>query len=126
VIAPGTYQCEISRNIGEQTKQGAVLKVRITFHVDGTYFEQGYISLTEVGLKDQLAMEEKGNYSTSADTLILTNRLKRDLILQDSSTATCSVPTDGSESKQKLRNATASSFQIYDDDEKAWFTFKQN
>jgi len=126
VIAPGTYQCEISKNIGEQTKQGAVLKVRITFHVDGTYFEQGYISLTEVGLKDQLAMEEKGKYSTSADTLILTNRLKRDLILQDSSTATWSVPTDGSESKQKLRNATASSFQIYDDDEKAWFTFKQN
>lgn len=124
-IAPGTYQCEISKSIGEQTKQGAVLKIRITFHVDGTYFEQGYISLTGVGLKDQLAMEEKGNYSTSADTLILTNRLKRELLLQDSSTASWSVPNDGSESKQKLRNATASSFQVYDDDEKAWFTFKR-
>lgn len=124
-IAPGTYQCEISKTIGEQTKQAAVLKVRITFHVDGTYFQQGYISLTAVGLKDQLAMEEKGNYSTSADTLILTNRLKRDLILQDSSTASWSVPSDGSESKQKLRNATASSFQIYDNEEKEWFTFKQ-
>ena len=125
-IAPGTYQCEISKSVGDQTKQGAVVKVRITFHVDGTYFEQGYISLTAVGLKDQLAMEEKGNYSTSADTLILTNRLKRDLILQDSSTASWSVPSDGSESKQKLRNATANSFQIYDDEEKGWFTFKQN
>ena len=124
-VAPGTYQCEISKSVGDQTKQGAVVKVRITFHVDGTYFEQGYISLTAVGLKDQLAMEEKGNYSTSADTLILTNRLKRDLILQDSSTASWSVPSDGSESKQKLRNATANSFQIYDDEEKGWFTFKQ-
>jgi hypothetical protein len=124
-IAPGTYQCELSRSIGEVTKQGAVFTIRITFHVDGTYFEQGYISLTEAVLKDQLAMEEKGNYSTSADMLILTNRLKRELILEDSSTASWSVPSDGSESKQKLRNATANSFQIYDDDEKGWFTFKR-
>ncbi|HJX93122.1 MAG TPA: hypothetical protein VJ372_21690 [Pyrinomonadaceae bacterium] len=125
-IEPGTYQCELSKRIEEVTKQGAVFKIRITFHPDGTYFEQGYISLTEAGLKDQLAMEEKGNYSTSADMLILTNRLKRELILQDSSTASWSVPSDGSESKQKLRNATANSFQIYDDDEKGWFTFKRN
>jgi hypothetical protein len=124
-IAPGTYQCALNKSIGEVTKQGAVFKIRLTFHPDGTYFEQAYISLTEAGLKDELAMEEKGNYSTSADKLILTNRLKRDLILQDSSTASWSVPSDGSESKQRLRNATANSFQIYDDEEKAWFTFKQ-
>jgi len=124
-IAPGTYQCALNKSIGEVTKQGAVFKIRLTFHPDGTYFEQAYISLTEAGLKDTLAMEEKGNYSTSADKLILTNRLKRDLILQDSSTASWSVPGDGSESKQRLRNATAHSFQIYDDEEKAWFTFKQ-
>jgi len=124
-IAPGTYQCALNKSIGEVTKQGAVFKIRLTFHPDGTYFEQAYISLTEAGLKDTLAMEEKGNYSTSADKLILTNRLKRDLILQDSSTASWSVPSDGSESKQRLRNATAHSFQIYDDEEKAWFTFKQ-
>jgi len=124
-IAPGTYQCALNKSIGEVTKQGAVFKISLTFHPDGTYFEQAYISLTEAGLKDTLAMEEKGNYSTSADKLILTNRLKRDLILQDSSTASWSVPGDGSESKQRLRNATAHSFQIYDDEEKAWFTFKQ-
>ena len=120
-IAPGTYQCEINHGLGEFSKQEAAFKLRITFNADGTYFEQGFISMPSAGLKDQLAMEEKGNYSASRDTLILNNRLRRELILGDSG---WNVPTDGAESQEKLR-ISAKSFQVYDNDEKQWFTFSR-
>jgi hypothetical protein len=121
VINIGTYQCEIHRNVAELGKQSAVLRLQITFNGDGTYLQQGFVSIPAAGLKEQLAMEEKGNYTSTKETLVLSNRLKRELILQDS--APWSVPTDGSESREKLRNVSVNTFQVYDNEEKAWFTF---
>jgi hypothetical protein len=67
-------------------------------------------------------MEEKGRYSQSGDTLILSNRLKRELMFGDSNWA---VPTDGKESREKMRIVNATTFQIYDNDQKQWFTFSR-
>jgi hypothetical protein len=121
-IPTGTYQCELTKGLGEIGKQGASIKLQITFNGDGTYFEQGFISITAAGIKDQLTMEEKGRYSQSGDTLILSNRLKRELMFGDSNWA---VPTDGKESREKMRIVNATTFQIYDNDQKQWFTFSR-
>ena len=121
-IPTGTYQCELTKGLGEAGKQGASVKLQITFNGDGTYFEQGFISIADAGIKDQLAMEEKGRYSQSGDTLILSNRLKRELMFGDSNWA---VPTDGKESREKMRIVNATTFQIYDNHQKQWFTFSR-
>ena len=119
-IPTGTYLCELTKGLGEVGKQGASIKLQITFNGDGTYFQQGFISMPAAGIKDQLAMEEKGRYSQTGDTLILSNRLKRELMFGDSNWA---VPTDGTESKEKMRMVNATTFQIFDTDQKQWFTF---
>jgi hypothetical protein len=35
------------------------------------------------------------------------------------------VPTDGKESREKMRIVNATTFQIYDNDQKQWFTFSR-
>ena len=122
-IGPGTYEAELTDLSGEFSKQGASVKLRLTFNADGTYFQQGFLSLPQAGLKDQLLMEEKGRYSQSDDKLILTNRLQRELLLGDA--ASWKVPDDGSESTEKLRSVSATGFQVYDNEQKQWFTFSR-
>jgi hypothetical protein len=121
-IPTGTYQCELTHGLGDFAKKGASFKLQITFDGDGTYFQQGFLSIPDAGIKDQLALEEKGRYSQSGDTLILSNRLKRELMFGDSNWA---VPTDGKESREKMRIVNATTFQVYDADEKQWFTFSR-
>jgi hypothetical protein len=122
-IAPGTYEADLRDLTGEFSKQGASVKLRLTVNADGTYFQQGFLSIPQAGMKDQLVMEEKGNYSTSGDTLFLKNRLQREMLFGGS--GSWKVPDDGSDSNEKLRSVSATGFQVYDDEQKQWFTFKR-
>jgi hypothetical protein len=125
MIGPGTYQCEITRTVGEGTKHTVAIKLRVTINIDGTYSTKGYMTIPEANIHDQLGIEEKGNYSQSDDTLILTNRRERQFDLDSGSWKAWGAPEDGSESREKIRNVTPNTFQMYDEDEKSWFTFSR-
>ena len=83
------------------------------------------MTIPEAGITDQLGIEERGNYSQSEDTLILTNRKERQFDLENGSWKPWSVPHDGSQSREKVRSVTPNTFQLYDNDEKGWFTFSR-
>jgi hypothetical protein len=98
--------------------------VQITFKDDGTYYEQGSVTMHGTELQNQVGTEEQGNYSFSADGLILTNKMTREFDLATKSWEGWTV-TKERQSTEKIRNVTPTTFQLYDDTEKAWFTFSK-
>ena len=123
-ISAGTYQCEFNRNLnlGEQ-ERAATLKLRIAFAPDNTYLQQGFATIHGTPLNEQLIIEEKGNYTQSDDTLLMKNRLEREIDYDTFSWKLWNVPKEGSEVQRRIRNVTTATFQMFDPDENAWFTF---
>lgn len=124
-ITPGTYQCEVTRTIGGQTKHTVAIRLQVTVNLDGTYSSKGYMTLAEANIHDQLGVEERGNYAQQEDTLILSNRRERQFDFDSGSWKRWGTPEDGAESREKVRNVTANTFQLYDDDENTWYTFSR-
>jgi hypothetical protein len=124
-IEPGTYQCEVTRNLGETTKQAVAIRLMVTVSKDGTYSTRGYMTIPEANIHNQLGIEEKGTYSQSGDTLILTNRRERQFNLETNSWMRWGVPADGSESREEIRDVTQNTFQLLDDESKTWYTFSK-
>jgi len=123
-LSTGTYQCEVNRPFkGENNEGNGTLKYQFTFNSDGTYLMQGYITVYGTTMNDQLGIEEKGGYSQSNGRLLLNDRLDREYSLETNSWKSWTVPSEGSESHEQIRNVTATTFQLYDDKERSWFTF---
>jgi cytoskeletal protein RodZ len=125
IITPGIYHSELTRKIGEGNKVTVVLRIRIAVNVDGTYVSRGYMTVPQANIHDQLGIEEKGNYSQSGDTLNLTNRKEREFDFDTGSWKGWTTPDDGSESHEKVRNVTPSTFQLFDDETKRWYSFSK-
>jgi hypothetical protein len=125
MITPGTYQCELTRKMGEGNKVTVQLRIQIAVNIDGTYLSRGYMTIAEANIQDQLGIEEKGNYSQSGDTLNLRNRQERQFNFDTGRWKGWSTPDDGSESREKVRNVTANSFELFDDQEKEWYSFSR-
>lgn len=123
IVASGTYECELTRKMGEGTKVTVALKIVLAVNVDGTYLSRGYMTIPAANIHDQLGIEERGNYSQSGNTLNLKNRKERQYDLETGRWKGWTTPDDGAESHEKLRNVTPNTFQLYDDEEKQWFTF---
>ncbi len=123
MVAPGTYQCELTRKMGEGNKVTVALKIVLLVNPDGTYLSRGYMTIPTANIHDQLGVEEKGNYSQTGDTMNLTNRKERQYDLDRGRWKGWAIPDDGAESHEKVRNVTPNTFQLFDDQEKQWFTF---
>ena len=121
IISAGTYECEITKTLGETTKHTVAIRLQVTVNDDGTYSTKGDMTLAEANINNQLGIEEKGNYSQSEDTLVLTNRREREYDFETGSWKRWRVPDDGSESREKVRNVSANAFELYDEDEKIWY-----
>ncbi|MFZ0064387.1 MAG: hypothetical protein WAL47_20330 [Pyrinomonadaceae bacterium] len=123
-ITPGSYQCEFNRtmNLGE-VERSTTLKLRISFAVDKTYLQQGYATVHGTELEDKLIVEEQGSYSQAGDLLTLQDRYERQIDRQTDSWSSWKVPKEGTEVQRKIRNVTPATFQLFDPDENAWFTF---
>jgi len=121
VISPGTYECEVTRTVGEATKHTVAIRLQVTVNDDGTYSTKGYMTLAEANINNQLGMEERGNYSQSENTLVLSNRREREYDFETGSWKRWRVPEDGSESREKVRNVSANAFELYDEDERVWY-----
>ncbi len=121
IISPGTYECEITKTVGEATKHTVAIRLQVTVNDDGTYSTKGYMTLPEANVHNQLGIEEKGNYSQSEDMLVLTNRREREYDFETGTWKRWRVPEDGSESNEKVRNVSANAFELYDEDEKVWY-----
>ncbi|HKR62059.1 MAG TPA: hypothetical protein VJS64_20390 [Pyrinomonadaceae bacterium] len=123
-VSVGSYQCEINRNlkVGE-VERAATLKLRISLSSDNTYLQQGYATIHGTEVTDQLIIEEKGTFSQTDDLLILQNRQERELDKETYSWQAWKTPKEGSEVQRRVRNVTAATFQLFDPDENAWFTF---
>lgn len=123
-ISPGSYQCEFNRNMNlGDVERSTTLKLRISFAVDKTYLMQGYATVHGTELADKLIIEEQGSYSQSGELLILTDRYERQIDRETDSWSSWKVPKEGSEVRRRVRNVTAATFQTFDPDENAWFTF---
>lgn len=123
-LSPGTYQCEFNRTLKfGDIERPSTLKAQFTFNADMTYLKQGYATVHGTALKDQLTVEEKGTYSQSDGSLFMQGRLEREVDPERSAWTSWRVPKDGNEVTEKIRNITAATFQLFDADEKAWFTF---
>jgi hypothetical protein len=123
-ISPGIYQCEVTRKLDE-TKQSVAIRLVVTVNNDGTYSSRGYMTIPEANIHDLFGMEEKGNYSQSGDTLILTNRRERQFNVETNSWMRWGAPADGSESREALRDVTPNTFQLFDSDLDTWYTFSR-
>ena len=123
-LSTGTYQCEVNRPFKGGDNEGTgTLKYQFTFNADGTYLMQGYVTVYGTAMKDQLGIEEKGTYSQTNGRLLLEERLDREYNPETNSWKSWTVPSEGSDSHEQIRNVTATTFQLYDDKEKSWFTF---
>ncbi len=123
-ISPGSYQCEFNRNMNlGDVERSTTLKLRISFAVDKTYLMQGYATVHGTELADKLIIEEQGSYSQSGELLTLTDRYERQIDRATDSWSSWKIPKEGSEVQRKVRNVTAATFQTFDPDENAWFTF---
>ena len=123
IVAPGTYQCELTRKMGEGKKVTVALKIVLLVNANGSYLSRGYMTIPTANIHDQLGVEERGNYTQSGDTLNLTNRKERQYNLDTGRWKGWTTPDDGAESHEKVRNVTPNTFQLFDDQEKEWFTF---
>jgi len=124
VITAGTYQSEMTRKMGDaNNKTTVVIRIQIAVNMDGTYSSRGYMTIPTANIHDKLGIEERGNYSQSGETLHLTNRKQREFNFDTGSWKGWTTPDDGSESNEKIRNVTPNTFQLFDDEEKQWFTF---
>jgi hypothetical protein len=122
-IAPGNYACELTRKMGEGKKVTVALKIVLAVNPDGSYLSRGYMTIPTANIHDQLCVEERGNYSQLGDTLNLTNRKERQYDLEKGRWKGWATPDDGASSNEKIRNVTPNTFQLFDDEEKQWFTF---
>jgi hypothetical protein len=123
LLSAGTYECE--QTIKSDDGRAALLKVQFTFNPDGTYLEQGYVTFHGTDITDLLGIEERGSASQANDQLAMWDRLERKLNLETRSWGSWNVPRGGSSIRQRIRNVTPTTFQMYDNDEKAWFTFSR-
>lgn len=124
IISPGSYQCEFNRNMNlGDVERSTTLKLRLSLAVDKTYLLQGYATVHGTELADKLIVEEQGSYSQSGDLLTLTDRYERQIVRETDWWSSWKVPKEGSEVQRKVRNVTAATFQTFDPDENAWFTF---
>jgi hypothetical protein len=125
-LATGTYQCEVNETFkSDAGEHAATIEVQLTLNSDGTYLEQGYITIHGTAIADRLSHEEKGIYVQTSGVLITKERLEREFDLETQSWSSWKTPSDGSESRDKLRNITPTTFQAYDNTKKVWRTFSK-
>jgi len=121
-LSLGSYQSE--RTI-DSNGHATLLKLKLTLYSDGTYLEQGYITFHGTGINDLLGLEEKGSVTQSKDQLIFRDRLERKFDMEEGSWSAWTTARGGSTIRQQIRNVTATTFQMYDNEEKAWYTFSK-
>ena len=121
-LSLGSYESE--RTI-ESEGHATLLKLKLILYSDGTYLEQGYVTFHGTGISDLLGLEEKGSVSQSKDQLIFRDRLERKFAMEEGSWSAWTTARGGSSIRQQIRNVTATTFQMYDNDEKAWYTFSK-
>jgi hypothetical protein len=68
-------------------------------------------------------MEEKGRFTQSGEFLLLSDRRSREIDFATGDWQPWGTPSDGSTSREKIRNVTEKSFELYDGSERAWFIF---
>ena len=113
-LQPGIYQGSFKPNDKPEDELGMrTIKLQFTLNSDGTYFIRGYITIQMTDWSDKLYSEEKGNYSQAKDQLIFTNRLQRNLNFDTDEWSPWQVPNSGGVARDKMRNQTPTSFQLY-------------
>jgi len=113
-LQPGTYQGSFKPNNKPEDELGMrTIKLQFTLNSDGTYFIRGYLTIQMTDWNDKLYSEEKGNYSQEKDQLIFTNRLQRNLNYDTDEWSPWQVPNSGAVARDKMRNQTPTSFQLY-------------
>jgi hypothetical protein len=121
-LSLGSYESE--RTI-ESDGRATLLKLKLTLYSDGTYLNQGYVTFHGTGISDLLGLEEKGSVSQSKDQLIFRDRVERKFDMEGGSWSAWTTARGGSSIRQQIRNVTATTFQMYDNDEKIWSTFSK-
>lgn len=121
-VTTGTYQSELTI---ESDGRSTLLKLKLTLNTDGTYLQQAYVTFHGTGISDLLGIEERGRVSQSNEQLILKDRMERKLDFETGEWSTWSTPSGGSSIRQQVRNVTPTTFQIYDNDERKWYTFSK-
>ena len=126
-LSPGTYECQITRSVDEDKSHIATLRMQLTFNLDGTYLQQAFVTIPGSQINDLLGMEEKGRYTQTGDTVNTTERLSREINFSTGEWEAWSVPKDGdgATSKEKVRNVTPNTFQLYDSTDGQWYTFSR-
>jgi hypothetical protein len=119
-LSTGTYQAE---RTGDIEGHAATVRLQLTINSDGTYFQQGYATLYGTAIKDQLIIEEKGSYQQEGETLITKDRQERSFNVTTQSWEPWKVPSGGSSDRDRIRNVTPTTFQVYEKTEKKWYTF---
>ena len=124
-LSPGTYQYEEDA-IFTKAEYGfdgtGKKKVQFQLNLDKTFLMQGYLTVDETTIQEVLSAEERGKYSQSKDTLIMSEQLLRNFNFQTSTWGAWAVPSSGEKSKSQIRNVTNNTFQIFNDEDKKWNT----
>ena len=121
VVTPGTYEWEGTRAIDKQHK--ASLRMRVAIESNGTYHEEVFLTFPDKRIDNLLGMEEKGRFTQSGEALLLSERQAREFNIVTGEWEPWGTPDDGSSSREKIRNVTQNSFDLYDDSENNWYTF---
>jgi hypothetical protein len=121
-LSTGTYQAE---RTGDIEGHATTIRLQLTINADGTYFQQGFATLYGTAIKDQLIIEEKGSYVQEGETLITKDRQERNFNITTQSWDPWKVPSGGSSDRDRIRNVTPTTFQVYEKSEKKWYTFSK-
>lgn len=124
LISPGTYVFETTRAVDPEKQHVGTIRLRVTFNDNGTYFQQTFISIPEKDVDNLLSAEEKGKYSQVEDELVLSDRESHEFDMEDGWSPWSTQTVKGA-MREKVRNVTANTFQIYESDEHEWFTFSR-
>jgi hypothetical protein len=123
IVTAGTYEWEGTRTIDEDKQLKGTLRMRVAISNNGTYLQQVFITIPEKSMDNLLGMEEKGRFTQSGDSLMLSGRKSREINFATGEWQPWGIPSDGSSSRENIRNVDENSFQLYDSSEKDWFTF---
>jgi hypothetical protein len=120
IIVAGTYDWDGTRNIeGHKT----TLRMRVAINANGTYHQKVFITIPEKEIDNLMGMEEKGRFTQSGESLLLSDRRSREIDFASGEWQPWGTPDDGSTSRERIRNVTENSFELYDSSEKTWSIF---
>ena len=121
VITAGTYEWQGTRKIDAQ--HSATLRMRVAIYDNGTYHQQVYVSFPDKNVENMLGMEERGKFTQLGESLLLSDRRGREIDFSTGEWQPWKIPSDGSSSREKVRNVEENAFELYDNTENNWYLF---